>query len=162
MPEGATVVVGVDGSAHSEHALRWGAHFAAQFGADLEALSTWEVPTSFGWVSYPPEWNPGQDAAKVLAETVQRVLGEDGAVGVHQTVVQGNPAHELIARSKQAELIVVGSRGLGGFTGLLLGSVSASVSEHASCPVLVVHGDRPPPAARSLVAALPTARGETP
>ncbi len=148
MPEEATVVVGVDGSAHSEYALRWGAHFATLLGAGLEALTTWEMPTSFGWVSYPSEWNPGQDAAKLLAETVQRVLGDDGAVGVGQTVVEGNPAHELIARSQHARLIVVGSRGFGGFAGLLLGSVSASVSEHASCPVLVVHGDRLPPAVR--------------
>ena len=60
------IVVGVDGSAHSEQALRWGAHFAAILGARLEAVIAWEFPSSYGWASVPPEWNPGKDMEKVL------------------------------------------------------------------------------------------------
>jgi nucleotide-binding universal stress UspA family protein len=64
-------------------------------------------------------------------------------------VREGNPAHVLLESSAGAMMLVVGSRGRGGFAGLILGSVSAAVAEHASCPVLVVHGDKPVPVTTS-------------
>jgi len=130
------IVVGVDGSRHSQQALRWSAHFAGIFGARLEAVTAWEFPPSYGWAAVPPEWNPGQDMEKVLDDTVRAVFGDQPPVGVQRQVHEGGA------------MLVVGSRGHGGFAGLLLGSVSANVAEHASCPVLVIHGDQAPPPAR--------------
>ena len=139
------IVVGVDGSRHSQQALRWGAHFAAIFGARLEAVIAWEFPSSYGWASVPPEWNPGQDMEKVLGETVRAVFGDQPPAGLQQQVREGGAARVLLDVGKGALMLVVGSRGHGGFAGLLLGSVSANVAEHASGPVLVIHGDQAPP-----------------
>jgi nucleotide-binding universal stress UspA family protein len=141
------IVVGVDGSRHSEQALRWAAHFAAIFGARLEAVSCWEYPTSYGWAAIAPEWSPGQDMDKVLEDTVRTVFGEQPPPGLQRQVIEGGAAKVLLDASAGAVMLVVGSRGHGGFAGLLLGSVSASVAEHASCPVFIVHGDQAPPAA---------------
>lgn len=141
------IVVGVDGSPHSQQALRWGAHLAAIFGARLDAVTAWEYPSSYGWASVPAEWNPGQDMEKVLDDTVQAVFGDQPPAGLQPQVREGGAAKVLLDASVGAIMLVVGSRGHGGFAGLLLGSVSANVAEHASCPVLVIHGDQPPPPA---------------
>ena len=73
------------------------------------------------------------------------MLGVERSTDIRVTVLEGNAARILLDQSVGAFMLVVGSRGHGGFTGLLLGSVSASVAEHAHCPVLVVHGDMNPP-----------------
>ena len=80
-------------------------------------------------------------AQQVLADTVRDALGAEAPV--EQFVVQGHPAQALVDRSDQARLIVVGSRGRGGFTGLLLGSVSQHVVSHARCPVVVMPRNAP-------------------
>jgi nucleotide-binding universal stress UspA family protein len=139
------IVVGVDGSRHSQQALRWGAHFAGNFGARLEAVTAWEFPVMYGWGAVPPEWNPAQDMEKVLDETLRAVFGDQPLAGLRRQVREGGAAKVLLDASEGAIMLVVGSRGHGGFAGLLLGSVSANVAEHASCPVLVIHGDKPPP-----------------
>jgi len=141
------VVVGVDGSGHSKQALRWGARFAAVFGAWLDAVAAWEFPQTYGWAWVPPEWNPGQDMAKALDDTVRAVFGDQPPEGLQRQVREGGAAKVLLDASAGAIMLVVGSRGHGGFAGLLLGSVSANVAEHASCPVLVIHGDQVPPLA---------------
>jgi nucleotide-binding universal stress UspA family protein len=140
------IVVGVDGSAHSEQALRWAASLAAAFGARLEAVTAWDVPTSYGFASVPPDWDPAGDMRKVLDETVRAVFGDQPPPGLHRQVREGGAAKVLIEASQGAIMLVVGSRGHGGFAGLLLGSVSSNVAEHAPCPVLVIHGDQVPPA----------------
>jgi nucleotide-binding universal stress UspA family protein len=76
---------------------------------------------------------------QIVAETVDEVFGAGRPAGMTVRTVKGNPAAALLAASADAHMVVVGSRGHGGFMGLLLGSVSAKVAEHASCPVLVVH-----------------------
>ena len=139
------VVVGVDGSEHSQRALRWGARLAAVFAARLDAVAAWEFPQTYGWAWVPPEWNPAQDMAKVLDDTVRAVFGDQPPEGLRQQVREGGAARVLLDASEGAVMLVVGSRGHGGFAGLLLGSVSANVAEHASCPVLVIHGDQAPP-----------------
>ena len=140
------IVVGVDGSESSKQALRWAAYLAAGAGAEIEVVSTWSYPTSLGWSATPSNWNPQQDLEKFLTKTVDEVFGEQRPDGVRLSVVEGSAAAVLLERSSDALMVVLGSRGHGGFTGLLIGSVSASLAEHSKCPVLVVHGDSLPPA----------------
>jgi nucleotide-binding universal stress UspA family protein len=146
-PEGSehTIVVGVDGSRHSVAALRWGAHQAAALAARLEAVTAWEYPASFGWSSVPADFDPVKDMQKVLSDAVGEAFGDRPPVGLELSVREGGAARVLIEASQEATMLVVGSRGHGGFAGLLLGSVSANVAEHAPCPVLIVHGYRSVP-----------------
>jgi nucleotide-binding universal stress UspA family protein len=144
------VVVGVDGSAPSEKALRWGAHIAKMYGARLEAVIAWDYPAAVGWAAVPENWHPDQDNEQVLKDTVRAVFGDDPPAGMRTHVREGGAAKVLIEACDGAMVLVVGSRGHGGFAGLLLGSVSANVAEHAPCPVLIIHGDQPPPSPVSL------------
>lgn len=136
------VVVGVDGSAQSKDALRWAAHFAETEGARVEVIAAWDLPTSVMWTTQIIEVEDGALATeRALAATVDDVFEHGRPSDITLIVRQGNAARVLLEASAGAKLLVVGSRGLGGFTGLLLGSVSARVSEHAHCPVLVMHGE---------------------
>src|SRR5438094_5664557 len=112
----------------------------ATTGATIDAVTVWDMPTSYGWAIAAEDWNPEHDASTVLARTIAEALDGQRPPGMRQLVRRGNPAKALLDESKDAHLLVVGSRGHGGFTGLLLGSVSANCAEHAKCPVLVVHG----------------------
>jgi nucleotide-binding universal stress UspA family protein len=135
------IVVGVDGSEPSREALRWAFDYADLIDGEVDAVICWTFPTNAGWPGgVLTEWNPEEDATKALAATVADVLGSRPAHRVTQLVRQGNAARVLLDETKDAQLLVVGSRGHGGFAGLLLGSVSANCAEHAHCPVLVVHG----------------------
>jgi nucleotide-binding universal stress UspA family protein len=144
------IVVGVDGSEPSEHALRWAQFVAQAAGSDLEVVAAWEPFTSFGWLgpgweTVPNDWSPVENAEEILSTTIDKVFGDDRPVGMRLTVREGNAAKVLLEVSKGARMLIVGSRGHGGFTGLLLGSVSAACAEHATCPVLVLHGNTPAP-----------------
>ena len=143
------VVVGIDGSEQSKQALRWAAHFAAGAHVGIDVISTWQYPTNFGWSVVPNDWHPARDTEKATTEVVDEVFGADRPTGLNIIVGEGHPATVLIEKSHSALMVVVGSRGHGGFAGLLLGSVSAAVAEHAACPVVVVHGDAVPPEVRS-------------
>lgn len=136
------IVVGVDGSDSSKVALQWGAQLAPLFGNTLEAIIAWDYPAMMGWEGGIPESLPMKDGSKkILEETLTSVFGKDLPKGLVSNVVQGHPATVLLKASKNAKMLIVGSRGHGGFVGLLLGSVSSSCAEHATCPVLVVHGE---------------------
>jgi nucleotide-binding universal stress UspA family protein len=139
------IVVGVDGSRQSQHALAWAAHFAAIFGTRLDVVAAWEYPQSYGWAAIAPEWNPGQDMEKVLDDAIGAVFGDHPPGRLDLQVREGGAAKVLLDASQGAIMVIAGSRGHGGFAGLLLGSVSANVAEHASCPVFIVHGDQAPP-----------------
>lgn len=138
------VVVGVDGSSQSKQALRWAAQMATSLGARLEVIAAWDFPATYGWAAWPQDWDPARDSAKALTATVDEVFGLARPKNLQLSVRQGGAAQVLLDECKGATMLVVGSRGHGGFTGMLLGSVSANVAEHASCPVLVVHGETPP------------------
>lgn len=142
------IVVGVDGSSQSERALQWAAHLAACTGNEVDALIAWAPQVAWGlaWIPGGLNWNPAEDAAKLLDIAVERALRDPAAAAVRRRVVEGGAAKALIDAGREASMLVVGSRGHGGFAGMLLGSVSAACAEHAACPVLVVHGDTPPPA----------------
>ena len=135
------IVVGVDGSDSSLQGLRWAASIAAVSGARVEAVAAWDFPAAYGLVAGPIDWDPSADVTAMLDDSVKTVFGSDPD-NVTLTCREGGAARVLLERSEGAVLLIVGSRGHGGFAGLLLGSVSASVAEHATCPVLVVHGDQ--------------------
>jgi len=137
-----TIVVGVDGSPSSRTALTWAAAEAVDHGADLVVLNVWEhtLPPPTGSVSVSEKYvpDPSQRTGDDLVELIKEVLGENPPVLVQPHVKQGNPARMLIEQSENADLLVVGTRGHGGFRGLVLGSVSQHVAAYAKCPVAVV------------------------
>ncbi len=139
------VLVGMDGSQQSRQAMRWAAHLARTFGAPLTVVTGWEFPTALGYGAPVTDWDPEDDMRRVQAEAIVEVFGDEPPGDLGRVLQPGGAARVLIEASEDALMLVVGSRGHGGFTGLLLGSVSAAVAEHASCPVLIVHGDRTPP-----------------
>jgi len=146
----ALIVVGVDGSEDGTVALRFAADEAALRNAKLRIICAWHVtPTAYGGA-----WTPSVDlsidfkerakdiAAKALAEA-ERVQPQ---IDREVKTPQGQAADMLVQESEGADLLVVGSRGLGGFRSLLLGSVSQQVAHHAGCPVVIVpHRERPLP-----------------
>ncbi|MFF8598394.1 universal stress protein [Streptomyces sp. NPDC015232] len=138
-PPGRRVVVGVDGSPASHDALRWAVRQARLTGATVEAVAAYDLPGSVGWSA------PAVDAAfdaeaagRALTDELRDEFAQVSDVPLEEHVVRGNPAQVLIEASKGAELLVVGSRGRGGFSSLLLGSVSQQCAVHASCPVVIV------------------------
>ena len=142
MSKWKTIMVGVDGSPPSRTALTWAAAEAADHGAELVVLTVWErtllPPMGSGGVPKIPVPDPSQRATEDLLTLIKAELGEDPPVLVQPRVKQGNPAQVLIEQSADADLLVVGTRGRGGFVGLLLGSVSQHVAAYAKCPVTVV------------------------
>lgn len=135
----ARVVVGVDASKESEEALRWAARYAGFIGARLDVVHAWHLADELAWLEpLPPPAAPTDVARKELAEVVGRLLGAAHTKDVTTAVVEGHAAKVLVDRAKGAVLLVVGCRGLGGFDGLLLGSVSGACVAHAPCPVVVV------------------------
>ena len=133
------IVVGVDGSASSKSALRWAQRIAAAEHAVIDVVGAWSWPTTMGVAGIPLEYSPKDDIEKELTESVDEVFGPDRPADLIVRAVQGTAGHVLVDESRGALLVVVGSRGIGGFMGLLLGSVSQHVAEHATCPVLVIH-----------------------
>lgn len=132
------VVVGVDGSEQSHVAVAWAFEEAKLRDCTVDAVFAWATPWDYWEGALPMETHGMAEArARVVADELGRVGVPEGLV-VTTKLVNDLPAHALIACSKGAELLVVGSRGRGGFAGLLLGSVSQHVVHHAPCPVVVV------------------------
>ena len=135
------IVVGVDGSAASVDALRWAARQAELTGSRLEAVIGWTYPVIYGneFVSETADWAA---LARTALDTALAEVGRFDGLSCTRTVTEGHPAAVLVAASADADLLVVGSRGHGGFAGMLLGSVSEQVIAHADCPVVVVRHPR--------------------
>lgn len=164
-----SVVVGIDGSDGARRALRWAGDEARLRGCGLHVVHVYAPPTLADPHLAPLAMSPDtgtatrlaheervwraehaqqveRTAEQLLARTVDEVLRDHAEVPlVLDTVADTRPARALIERSRDAALLVVGSRGRGGFRGLLLGSVSQQCVHHARCPVVVVHGDEDPP-----------------
>lgn len=136
----AGIVVGVDGSATSLRALRWALERARDTGEVVRMISVTSPPAVVGvpGTQWPVERR--EDVEERVRQMQQRLLTEVdvGDVIVKTEVVFGHAAHELHEAAKSADLLVVGARGLGGFRGLLLGSVSHQCISHAPCPVVVI------------------------
>jgi nucleotide-binding universal stress UspA family protein len=138
------ITVGIDGSGHSTRALEWAAKEAAIRHAPLTVLTVHSVPQS-GWTGNPitlprdsDDRQKEQQAAEEMTAKVVSQLGEAQPESVTVHAVIGFPAQELIEASREADLMVVGSRGGGGFAKLVTGSVSSQVVHHAHCPVAIV------------------------
>ena len=134
------IVVGVDGSAPSKAALAWAVKQAALTGAVVEAVMAWEFPVTYGgyMMPVPDDVDYAGIAAKVVAGAIAEVCAPGEPAKIRSTVAEGHAAQVLLDAADGAELLVVGSRGHGGFTGALLGSVSQHCAQHATCPVVVI------------------------
>ena len=160
------VVVGVDGSEGSAKALAWAAQEARMRGAILRVVHAWHFPRlsdgAYVQASTPADpsglpsddtaydefrsevigmsgGEPGEAEASVVVSQIAAVLGPFPDVPLERHVKQGRPPQVILEAADDADLVVVGSRGRDGFAGLLLGSVSSQVTQHARCPVTVVH-----------------------
>lgn len=162
-PGAGCIVVGVDGSSAAFDALSWAYRQAVRTGDPLHLVTTYETeaphspyaasyayapdgPTAARLSEAESRWR--EETHRIAQERAERMLrdvltavraGQEGEPEVTQEVIAGaRPAEILIERSQDAALLVVGSRGLGGFRGLLLGSVSQQCVHHAACPIVVV------------------------
>ncbi|MGW0080363.1 universal stress protein [Streptomyces sp. NPDC003393] len=137
------VVVGVDGSPSSYTALRWAARYARLVGGAVEAVHAWSMPTGLDWsgLVIDPNFDVNQ-ARERFAQELRAVFADQPPAGLREHLVEGDPSEVLIGLSRGADVLVVGSRGRGGFARAMLGSVSQRCAQHAACPVVVVRQDR--------------------
>lgn len=142
-----TVVVGVDGSAESREALGYALDEAARRYARLRVVTA-VLPAEYGVTTFgmPVAPSPEEilaDAYDALRQTVDLAVGHrDDTPTIQVEVLSGRPAAVLIDASRDADLLVVGHRGRGGFAGLLLGSVAMHCVQHAACPVAVIRSKK--------------------
>ena len=143
------IVVGVDDSDNSKAALRWAIDEARLRDVPVNAVHAWEAPIAVPMIDVGPvpatpvldQPEVLRDVRKAAEEFVERVVaevaGDVSGVEVRPLAVEGRPASALVEAAQGADLLVVGSRGLGGFKELVLGSVSHQVASHAPCPVVI-------------------------
>lgn len=140
------IVVGVEGSGGARAAFRWALQEARFRDAVVEVVTAWSntyVPASpdFNYVPLDPI-DLEAEVARMQASVVDEVIASVGGdVEVRRSIVRGRPADVLIRAAEGADMLVVGSRGRGGFRGLLLGSVSQTIAHHGTCPVVIVRPD---------------------
>lgn len=138
----ARIAVGVDGSAASGDALEWAAAEAQMRDAVLEIDHVWSLP-NLGYAGYISQLDDFEsDAKALLDEIVANATIKYKDITIESNLLHGAPSQALIDRGKACDLVVVGSRGHGGFSGLMLGSVSQQLVHHASFPVVVIHPQR--------------------
>ncbi len=142
-----SIVVGVDGSDASVAAARWAFEQARLTGSQLEVVGAWQMSSSWGlaWgiaMPTPVDFDPAAMTRSMVDEVVETLTPDFPTVSVIARIEEGHPAEVLVAASRHAELLVVGSRGHGGFSGMLLGSVSQHCATHAASPIVIV---REPP-----------------
>jgi nucleotide-binding universal stress UspA family protein len=146
----SSIVVGFDGSTQAERALAWALEEARLRDADLEVVHVYRPPDQ---LRYPASLATAtaDEAAWAASTWLDRVIGGVDTTGVRVTTKArpGSPVPVLCRAARGADLLVVGSRGQGGLTELLLGSVSHQVASHASCPVAIIRPVRPARGGRS-------------
>jgi nucleotide-binding universal stress UspA family protein len=130
------IVVGVDGSEHGNAALRWALDEALVREAEIVAVFAWQMP----FIGIPGAFDREEMESickRFVEETVAAIVPEP-RVPMTRLVAEGDVSASLIAAAKSADLLVLGSRGRGGFAGLRLGSVSQECAQHAACPVVII------------------------
>jgi nucleotide-binding universal stress UspA family protein len=144
MSEMPGIVVGVDGSDHSRHALEWAIKEAAVRHAPLTVLTVQQAVAGYwgGPILYPGDQDLAEQAREKAQEetdsTLEKIDAESRPSSVTVRAVTGLPAEALLEAAAEADMLIVGSRGAGGFKRLLMGSVSIQVTHHAHCPVVVI------------------------
>ena len=143
------IVVGVDGSEASKEALRFAAEEARLRGVALKVVHAWDSPYEpLAVAGYVPQADASlvgelrQAAERVLDSALAAVEAETEGMTVERVLIETPASRALVDAAEGADLLVVGSRGLGGFAGLLLGSVSQQCAHHAPCPVVIVPPER--------------------
>jgi nucleotide-binding universal stress UspA family protein len=144
------IIVGVDGSDNSRLALSWAMREAARHRVPLTVMTVHPDPvrpaTRILWAlpAYPEKNSDLEHAQMALQEFVEKVAGgiEETVPDVTVSVATGDVTEELVKASRDADMLVVGCRGVGGFARLLMGSVSSQITHHAACPVVVIPGTR--------------------
>jgi nucleotide-binding universal stress UspA family protein len=145
---GGQIVVGIDGSTNAKAALEWAMEEARRRDASVVAVHAWQFPsvalTECGGAAMPVlTMDDVEKASEAMARaTIDEVTGDAITPRISLIVRQGKAAQVLVDEAKDAELLVVGSRGLGGYRAMLLGSVSTNVVQRAACPVVVIHRPR--------------------
>jgi nucleotide-binding universal stress UspA family protein len=139
------IVVGIDGSEGAARALRFAAGEAVLRNTDLRIVAVWSVPAAYYASEAMAPDIPLDEFERSMRSAAERqideCLAEHPELKMHLIVIEGTPSQVLVEKSEHADMLVVGSRGLGGFRGLMLGSVGQQCAHHASCPVVIVpHG----------------------
>lgn len=144
----ANVVVGVDGSHEADRAIDWALEESRVHGDDVVLVHAWQYPglalTGYAGATLPV-FGAGDImklADELLARCTREATRRAPDVHIEARLVEGHPAAALVAASKDARLLVVGTRGLGGFKEMLMGSVSSACAHHAHCPVVIVPEQR--------------------
>jgi nucleotide-binding universal stress UspA family protein len=138
------IIVGVDGSDHSRHALEWAIREAAVRHAPLTVLTVQQAAAEYwgGPVPHPGDQDLAKQAREMAQEetdtTLEKIDPEFRPASVTVRAVSGLPAEALLEAAADADMLIVGSRGAGGFKRLLMGSVSTQVTHHSHCPVVVI------------------------
>jgi len=145
-----TIVVGVDGSASADEALRFAALEAKLRGARLRMVTVWHLSVAVYGAMGPAVVDSGEryeeEANRVLYDASERLAEELVGIEVERVVREGRAASSLVYEAHEASLLVVGSRGHGAFVGVLIGSVSKECANHSSCPVVIVRAREATPA----------------
>jgi nucleotide-binding universal stress UspA family protein len=143
-PAGAAVVVGVDGSESSMAAVRLAARLAAERDRPLRVVHAFIWPQLHVPLGPSPEGPPEggftNAAARIVSDAVAEATRVEPKIGVTGEVIDGSASPVLLGEAADAAMVVLGDRGLGGFTGLLIGSVAIQMAAHAACPVIVMRG----------------------
>jgi nucleotide-binding universal stress UspA family protein len=159
------IIIGVDGSDGSRAALRWAARTAAAQGAGLRAVAAWQYPASAVTPAGPARLPGPEDMDEQSCDEVRVVVREELEADADRVEVEAGrgPAASVllgVAARADADMLVVGARGRGGFAGLLLGSVSQECVEHSPCPVVVLRGE-PDPSDGPIMVGLDGSEGAT-
>jgi nucleotide-binding universal stress UspA family protein len=138
------IIVGVDGSTHSRRALEWAMKEAALRETPLTVMTVHALIRGYfggGMVEFPTDHELAEKAGKVVQADVDaavRDLRGSAPASVTVRVASGSVVEELVNAAEDADMLVVGSRGAGGFSRLMMGSVSSLVTQHATCPVVII------------------------
>jgi nucleotide-binding universal stress UspA family protein len=136
------IVVGVDGSASSQAALKWAAKQGQLTNTPVVAVATWDWPTNYGTMdTWSADIDFEKDARSLLQLSMEESLDPDTRNKILPLVIHGPAGYVLEGASRTASLLVVGCRGHGEFAGMLLGSVSEFLATHSHCPIVIIRGD---------------------
>jgi nucleotide-binding universal stress UspA family protein len=139
-PHVSPIVVGVDGSESSQRAVLYAAELSRALNVPMRVITTWDFPAMLIGATGKGSWSPEGDARHIQSNALERAFHGTLPANVRTAILEGPANRVLIHESKNAHMLVVGNRGREGFTGMLLGSVSAACAQHAHCPVVIVRG----------------------